>query len=129
MLLRYPGEVELERRGIDEGAGRGFDNIDLSAAATRVIAAADSAPEIVDWFVRELTGLGWTHSGGGWLVRDQDESLLVRVDRDCGKSTVARMIAEPRGREIQLSAERAWYAGAPPDWSVLTLSYLIAYAR
>ncbi len=86
MLLRYPGEVELERRGIDEGAGRGFDNIDLSAAATRVIAAADSAPEIVDWFVRELTGLGWTQSGGGWVVGirtspSSSESIVIAASQ------------------------------------------------
>ena len=34
MRLRYPGEVELRRGGADEGEGRGFDNLDLSAAAS-----------------------------------------------------------------------------------------------
>jgi hypothetical protein len=126
MALRYPGERELKRDGVDEGAGRGFDLADLSAEATRLIATPDTATTVVEWFARELANLGWAHTGDGWLSRGVGESFLCRVDWDRGRSRVAEVITDRRGQELQLSFEREWFAGVPTDWSVLTLSYTVA---
>lgn len=126
LRLRYPGEVELRRGGEDEGEGRGFDNLDRSAAGERTIAASEPADTVVAWFVEKLEGLGWTHQGDGWLSRDEGERFFARVDRDGGVSRVAAVISDPANRRIQEGFEASYYAGAPGASSVVSLFYTVA---
>jgi hypothetical protein len=126
MDLRYPKEIELGRDGADEGEGRGFDNMDLSAAAERSIATSDAAAMVVPWFAEHLIALGWRDDGDGWFRRDEGETFLARIDRDRGVSRVGSLISDPVSRRIQEDFERAFYAGAPRSWSVLTLSLIVA---
>jgi hypothetical protein len=126
MQLRYPGEIELRRGGSNEGEGRGFDNLDLSAAGERTIAVAEGAGAVVAWFVAELSRLGWTEHGDGWLARGDREGFVIRVDLDRGVSRVAALITDPANRRIQEQAEATWYAGAPDASSVVSLSYTVA---
>lgn len=125
MRLRYPGEVELRRGGANEGEGRGFDNLDLSAAGERTIAAVERADTVVAWFVEKLEGLGWTHHGDGWLFRDEGEGFFARIDRDRGVSRVAAVISDPANRRIQEGFEASYYAGSPDASSVVSLFYTV----
>jgi len=126
MGLRYPAEVEVRRDGANEGEGRGFDNIDLSAAAERWIATSDAAATAVAWFAEQLIARGWKDGGDGWFGRDEGESFLVRIDRDRGLSRVGSEISDSHHRRIQQDFEAVFYAGAPPGWSVVTLSFIVA---
>jgi hypothetical protein len=126
MRLRYPGEVELWRGGANEGEGRGFDNLDLSAAGERTISAVERADTVVAWFVEKLEGLGWTHQGGGWLYRDEGESFFARIDRDRGVSRVARVISDPANRQLHEAFEASYYAGESDPSSVVSLFYTVA---
>jgi hypothetical protein len=126
MRLRYPGEVELRRGGANEGEGRGFDRLDLSAAGERTIAVLEPADTVVAWFVEKLEGLGWTHRGDGWLARDEGEGFFARIDRDRGVSRVAALLSDPASRQIQEAFEASYYAGASDASSVLSLSYTVA---
>lgn len=126
MRLRYPGEVELRRGGADEGEGRGFDNLDLSAAGERTLAAVERAGTVVAWFVEKLEGLGWTHQGDGWLSRDEGESFFARIDLDRGVSRVTAMISDAANRQIQEAFEASYDAGAPDASSVVSLFYTVA---
>jgi hypothetical protein len=123
--LRYPTEIELRRDGADEGEGRGFDNIDLSAAAERSIATPDAAATVVSWFAEQLIALGWRDDGDGWFRRDEGETFLARIDRDRGVSRIGSLISDRGARRIQQSFEKAFY-GAPRRWSVVTLSLIVA---
>jgi hypothetical protein len=125
MRLRYPGAVELLRDGADEGQGRGFDDMDLSAAAERTIATPDPAPAVVSWFAERLVALGWRDDGGGWFRRDKGETFLARIDRDRGVSRIGSAIADPVARRIQEDFEERFYSGASLRWSVVTLSLLV----
>jgi hypothetical protein len=128
MSLRYVGEIELFRSGVDEGVGRGFDNADLSADASRTIAVDARAGEVVSWFSAQLRTLGWEHRPGWgeeWLFRDGVESFLVRTEWDLGRSRVAADITGP-GRELTEALERERFFGAPEGWSVLQVGYLVA---
>jgi hypothetical protein len=125
MLLRYPTEIELRRGGTDEGEGRGFDLMDLSAGAERSIAVAKDAKSVVEWFLYQLTGLGWTSDGDGGLSRDQGEHFLVRVERDRGLSRIGALIPDPATRRMQEEFESSYY-GAPDGSSIVTLFYTVA---
>jgi len=126
MRLRFPGEIELKRSGNNEGVGRGFDQVDLSADATRVITAPDSTPAIVARFSTELGARGWSRRNAFWFDRDGMESFVVRTDWDRGESRIASSMPDAASRKRQLDAEIVWYAEAPREWSVLTLCYLVA---
>jgi len=126
MGFRYPAEIELRRNGTDEGEGRGFDNMDLSAAAERTISASDAAATVVSWFVDALTFLGWTDQGDGWLRRDEGESFFARIERDRGSSRIGSLLTDSDARRMQEEFEEAFYAGAPRGWSVVTLFYTVA---
>jgi hypothetical protein len=128
MSMRYPGEIELRRDGADEGEGRGFDNVDLSAGADRTIATPDAAATVVSWFAERLTALGWRDDGNGFLRRDEGETFLARIDRDRGVSRVGSAITDAAGRRLQEDLEKQFYAGVPRRWSVLTLSLIVAPA-
>ena len=124
--LRYPAETELLRDGADEGEGRGFDNMDLSAAAERSIATSDAAATVVSWFAEQLIALGWRDDGHGWFRREGGETFMARIDRDRGVSRVASLISDPVARRIRDDFEEAFYAGAPVSWSVVTLFLIVA---
>jgi len=125
MLLRYPDEIEVRREGTDEGEGRGFDGIDLSAAAARTLAAPDDAATVVSWFVEQLVSLGWTDQRDGSAGRDEGESFFARVARNRGTSSIASRLPA-HDREIQEGFENSFYQGAPSGWSVVTLIYTVA---
>jgi hypothetical protein len=59
MALRHPGELEISRFGVDEGAGRAFDNADPSASAERDIWVTGDIDEFLEWYEQRLGGLGW----------------------------------------------------------------------
>lgn len=123
MALRYPGEIELLREGTDEGAGRGFDNADPSAGVSRTIAVTDSGVPVVAWFVDQVTALGWTIRGEGWLSRNENEHFSIRVDWDRGRSRVGAAILSEPNRRIQEEFEKSLFGEAADGKTVVTLSY------
>lgn len=66
--MRADGETEVDRRGVDEGEGTGFDNLDLSAYAERVFVPAEDWPHVLAWYRARFESLGWRPT---------------RVDTDC----------------------------------------------
>jgi hypothetical protein len=84
MGLRSPGEVELERRCVDEGTGTGFGNLDPMAYAERVI-VADDAKALFRWYNAQLRALGWSapcsapQSGALQFRRGSAELIQVQV--------------------------------------------------
>jgi hypothetical protein len=122
MALRYPMEIEVRRDGADEGEGRGFDNMDLSAAAERSIATSDAAALVMSWFAAQLIALGWRDDGHGWFRRDEGETFVARIDRD-RRGCLALV---ERWRRMQENFEVALYPGAPRSWSVVTVSLIVA---
>lgn len=73
--LVYPGAVELERSGADEGEGTGFDQLDPSAVAETQVRTTDTWSDIVRWYEEQLDALGWR------LVSQMDAPVAARMYR------------------------------------------------
>lgn len=89
MQLRHTNESEIRHSGVDEGVGRGFDDMDPSASAEREIWVTGDVAELLDWYEARLSQLGWRLSereldrsfgqASAWFRRNFGESILVQV--------------------------------------------------
>ena len=90
--LVYPGAVELERGGADEGQGTGFDQLDPSAVAETQLRVAGTWSDIVTWYGQQLDALGWRLvsqmdapvAAQMYRRAPEEEFWLRRTDRDAG---------------------------------------------
>jgi hypothetical protein len=86
MTLHHPNEVEVERRGANEGEGVAFDNSSPSALAERIFAAPGiDLQDLLAWYEKQLLDLGWRLRPLGRdeerrvLERDSDEMIQVQI--------------------------------------------------
>jgi hypothetical protein len=83
MALRSPGEVEVKRRGANEGDGIGFDGLDPSALAERMFEARGDLNAMLAWYDEQLRALGWHEVQSSddvrFFNRDPEERIAVQV--------------------------------------------------
>lgn len=83
MSLRFHGEVEVDRRGADEGEGSGFDNMDMSASAERILVPGEKWEDVLLRCREQFRSLGWQETYVDRDVcqfrRDVDESAQVQL--------------------------------------------------
>lgn len=74
MALRSEEEIEVDRRGANEGDGVGFDNIDMSAYAERIFVPGDDWQTVRDWYRARFEALGWR------ATRVEDDAVMFARD-------------------------------------------------
>jgi hypothetical protein len=89
MQLRHPAERQetASESAYDEGTDCGFDELSPDAYAERWVDVNEGAAHVMQWFIDELTALGWyprgpvPTSGVAHLTfqRDPDERLGILV--------------------------------------------------
>ena len=101
--LVFPGAVELERSGADEGEGTGFDQLDPSAVAETQVRAPGTWSDIVTWYDRQLVALRWRLASrmdapvaAQMYGRAPEEEFWIRrTDRDAGMYAPRGAFNEP----------------------------------
>jgi hypothetical protein len=103
--------------------GHGFDNLVLSAGLDRYFQGPQRFDEVIAWYERHLSRLGWppgvaVESAGGtrWQKWEWDLESIDLIDRVIGPNDPAAPI-RPEWRGMRLASE------IPPGWWAWSVSY------